>query len=72
MKEWTVWTIYGNFVKIRAEKIVRHDVDDKPVKIRFMTGDDVTAEFYAERICGWVQEDEAPVDYGENARFRTN
>lgn len=54
MKEYTVWTMNG-LVEVRAEGIRRITIDDKPIRIIFYIGDEVVAEFYTERVCGWAE-----------------
>ena len=57
MKEYTVWTMNG-LVEVRAEGIHRITKVDKPIKIIFYIGDEVVAEFYTERVCGWAERKE--------------
>lgn len=55
-KRYRVWMMQGFVVEIDAKKIEVVSVNDKPVKIRFVTDEDyLVAEFYCERINGWAE-----------------
>ena len=52
MREYEVMTMCGS-IYIKAEKIVRNMIDDKPIKIMFQAKDEIIAEYYADHIAGW-------------------
>ena len=54
MKHFEVYTIYGSVI-VDAEKVERLSVNDRPSKIAFITDDEIVAEFYCQRISGWVE-----------------
>lgn len=54
MKFYEVYSQYG-MTEVQAERVERQSVNDKPTKILFITEDEIVAEFYCDRICGWVE-----------------
>ena len=53
MREYEVITPSGLHVRIKAEKIIRNMIDDKPIKIMFLANGEIIAEYYADHIAGW-------------------
>ena len=54
LKTYQIWTACG-LVEIRAERIERQSVNDKPTKILFFVGEEIIAEFFTDKIYGWVE-----------------
>ena len=54
LKIYQIWTLYG-VVEFRAERIERQSVNDKPTKIVFFVDEEIIAEFFTAKICGWVE-----------------
>lgn len=54
MRRYEVYTSYG-ITEIRADRVERQSVNDKAVKVLFIIEDDIVAEFYCDRICGWAE-----------------
>lgn len=52
MREYEVMTMCGS-IYIKAEKIVRNMIDDKPIKIMFQANGEIIAEYYTDHIAGW-------------------
>lgn len=54
MRLYSVITSVGA-VDIEAERMERVFVHDSPKLIRFIVGRDIVAEFYFDRISGWME-----------------
>ena len=65
MRRYEVYSSYG-MAEIRADRMQRQYVNDKAVKILFIIKDDIVAEFYCDRICGWAERREENDKYTGN------
>jgi len=54
MRTFEVYTLWG-ISRVKAERIERHSKNDSPTKILFLVGDEIVAEFYCERVAGWME-----------------
>lgn len=56
-KKYRVWMTQNYLTDLNAERMEIVAVNDKPIKIKFLTNDNVIAEFYCDAISGWAQVD---------------
>lgn len=57
MNKYIVYTLHGTVV-VTAEKVNRNFMNGNPSRLVFTTKDLVVAEFYCDRIYGWMEDKE--------------
>lgn len=54
MRRYEVYSQFGMTI-VQADRIERYSRNDVPTKIIFYADEEVMAEFYTDRICGWME-----------------
>lgn len=57
MRKYIVYTFHGAF-EVTSEKVEYNFMNNKATRLVFTTDDYIVAEFYCDRICGWMEKRE--------------
>ena len=54
MRRYEIYTSFG-ITEVCADRIERQCINDKAAKVIFIIENEIVAEFYCDRICGWAE-----------------
>ena len=54
MRRYEIYTSFG-ITEVYADRIERQFLNDKAIKVIFIIENEIVAEFYCDRICGWAE-----------------